>query len=330
MPGFLQHPLVAGSTTWFWQLLTVLGVLLVVLLIAAGLIWYERRLLGLVQDRLGPNRVGPAGLLQVLADTFKILFKEDWVPPFADRPLFVIAPPIVLVTALLSFMVIPVAQGVVVADLNIGLLFFLAMSSLAVYSVVLAGWASHSKYSLIGGLRAAAQMVSYEVFMGLSLAGVVVMAGSFDLQDIVKGQDGVWYVVPQFIGFVVFVIAGLAETRRIPFDLVEAESELVAGYHTEYSGMKFGLFMVGEYVAITLISALIATLFFGGWLGPWLPGWLWFLIKTVIFISCFIVARATFPRPRYDQLMALGWKAMLPLSLVNLLVTGAIVVARFQ
>ena len=330
MPGFLQHPLVASSATWFWQLLTVLGVLLVVLLIAAGLIWYERRLLGLVQDRLGPNRVGPAGLLQVLADTFKILFKEDWVPPFADRPLFVIAPPIVLVTALLSFMVIPVTQGVVVADLNIGLLFFLAMSSLAVYSVVLAGWASHSKYSLIGGLRAAAQMVSYEVFMGLSLAGVVVLAGSFDLQDIVKGQDGVWYVVPQFVGFVVFVIAGLAETRRIPFDLVEAESELVAGYHTEYSGMKFGLFMVGEYVAITLISALIATLFFGGWLGPWLPGWLWFLIKTVIFISCFIVARATFPRPRYDQLMALGWKAMLPLSLVNLLVTGAIVVARYQ
>ena len=330
MPGLFEHPLVASSATWFWQLLTVLGVLLVVLLIAAGLIWYERRLLGLVQDRLGPNRVGPAGLLQVLADTFKILFKEDWVPPFADRPLFVIAPPIVLVTALLSFMVIPVTQGVVVADLNIGLLFFLAMSSLAVYSVVLAGWASHSKYSLIGGLRAAAQMVSYEVFMGLSLAGVVIMAGSFNLQDIVKGQDGVWYVIPQFIGFVVFVIAGLAETRRIPFDLVEAESELVAGYHTEYSGMKFGLFMVGEYVAITLISALIATLFFGGWLGPWLPGWLWFLIKTLIFISCFIVARATFPRPRYDQLMALGWKAMLPLSLVNLLVTGAIVVARFQ
>ena len=328
MPGLFEHPLVASSATWFWQLLTVLGVLLVVLLIAAGLIWYERRLLGLVQDRLGPNRVGPAGLLQVLADTFKILFKEDWVPPFADRPLFVIAPPIVLVTALLSFMVIPVTQGVVVADLNIGLLFFLAMSSLAVYSVVLAGWASHSKYSLIGGLRAAAQMVSYEVFMGLSLAGVVIMAGSFNLQDIVKGQDGVWYVIPQFIGFVVFVIAGLAETRRIPFDLVEAESELVAGYHTEYSGMKFGLFMVGEYVAITLISALIATLFFGGWLGPWLPGWLWFLIKTLIFISCFIVARATFPRPRYDQLMALGWKAMLPLSLVNLLVTGAIVVAH--
>ncbi len=315
---------------WYWSLLTVLGVLIVVMTVAAGLIWYERRLLGLVQDRLGPNRVGPAGLLQVLADTFKILFKEDWVPPFADRAVFIVAPSIVLITALMSFMVVPVYQGVVVADINIGLLFILAMSSLAVYSVVLAGWSSHSKYSLIGGLRAAAQMVSYEVFMGLSLVGVVIMAGSFNLQDIVEGQQGVWYVIPQFVGFVVFVVAALAETRRIPFDLVEAESELVAGYHTEYSGMKFGLFMVGEYVAITLISALITALFFGGWLGPWLPGWLWFLIKTFIFISCFIIARATFPRPRYDQLMALGWKAMLPLSLVNLLVTGAVVVARFQ
>ena len=320
----------AGVPAWIGQLLTVLGVLLVVLTIAAGLIWYERRLLSLVQDRYGPNRVGPAGLLQVLADTFKILFKEDWVPPFADKRVFVIAPPIVLVTALLSFIVVPAASGIVVADFNIGLLFVLAMSSLAVYSVVLAGWSSHSKYSLVGGLRAAAQMVSYEVFMGLSLVGVVLLAGSFSLVDIVESQRGLWNVVPQFIGFVVFLVAGFAETRRIPFDLVEAESELVAGYHTEYSGMKFGLFMVGEYVAVTLISALITTLFFGGWLGPWLPGLLWFLIKTGIFISFFIVVRGTLPRPRYDQLMALGWKVMLPLSLINVLVTGAIVVARYH
>ncbi len=327
-PAVLTTATASGVPAWVGQLLTVLGVLLVVMLIAAGLIWYERRLLSLFQDRYGPNRVGPAGLLQVLADTFKILFKEDWVPPFADRRVFVVAPSIVLVTALLSFMVVPVAAGIVVVDVNIGLLFFLGMSSLAVYSVVLAGWSSHSKYSLVGGLRAAAQMVSYEVFMGLSLVGVVIMAGSFNLQAIVEGQRGLWYVVPQFIGFVVFVIAGLAETRRIPFDLVEAESELVAGYHTEYSGMKFGLFLVGEYVAITLISALIATLFFGGWLGPWLPAIVWFLLKTAIFITFFILTRATFPRPRYDQLMELGWKAMLPLSLVNLLVTGAIVVAH--
>jgi NADH-quinone oxidoreductase subunit H len=313
---------------WYWQLLIVLGVLIAVLTIAAGLIWYERRLLSLVQDRYGPNRVGPAGLLQVLADTFKILFKEDWVPPFADRRVFVVAPSLVLVTALLSFMVVPVAEGWVVVDLDIGLLFVLAMSSLAVYSVVLAGWSSRSKYSLVGGLRAAAQMVSYEVFMGLSLVGVITLAGSFDLSDIVRAQEGLWYVVPQFVGFVVFLVAGLAELRRIPFDLVEAESELVAGYHTEYSGMKFGLFMVGEYVAVTLVSALIVTLFFGGWLGPWLPGVVWFLIKTLVFITLFIVIRGTFPRPRYDQLMALGWKVMLPLSLLNLLITGAIVVAR--
>lgn len=313
---------------WYWQLLIVLGVLIAVLTIAAGLIWYERRLLSLVQDRYGPNRVGPAGLLQVLADTFKILFKEDWVPPFADRRVFVVAPSLVLVTALLSFMVVPVAEGWVVVDLDIGLLFVLAMSSLAVYSVVLAGWSSRSKYSLVGGLRAAAQMVSYEVFMGLSLVGVITLAGSFDLSDIVRAQEGLWYVVPQFVGFVVFLVAGLAELRRIPFDLVEAESELVAGYHTEYSGMKFGLFMVGEYVAVTLVSALIVTLFFGGWLGPWLPGVVWFLIKTLAFITLFIVIRGTFPRPRYDQLMALGWKVMLPLSLLNLLITGAIVVAR--
>ena len=313
---------------WYWQLLVVLGVLVAVLSIAAGLIWYERRLLGLLQDRYGPNRVGPAGLLQVLADTLKILFKEDWVPPFADRRVFVVAPSLVLVTALLSFMVVPVADGWVVADLDVGLLFVLAMSSLAVYSVVLAGWSSRSKYSLVGGLRAAAQMVSYEVFMGLSLIGVVALAGSFRLSEIVAAQEHMWFVVPQAVGFVVFLVAGFAETRRIPFDLVEAESELVAGYHTEYSGMKFGLFLVGEYVAIILISSLITTLFFGGWLGPWLPGVVWFLVKTMAFITLFIVVRGTLPRLRYDQLMALGWKTMLPLSLINLLVTGAVVVAR--
>ena len=313
---------------WYWQLLVVLGVLVAVLSIAAGLIWYERRLLGLLQDRYGPNRVVPAGLLQVLADTLKILFKEDWVPPFADRRVFVVAPSLVLVTALLSFMVVPVADGWVVADLDVGLLFVLAMSSLAVYSVVLAGWSSRSKYSLVGGLRAAAQMVSYEVFMGLSLIGVVALAGSFRLSEIVAAQEHMWFVVPQAVGFVVFLVAGFAETRRIPFDLVEAESELVAGYHTEYSGMKFGLFLVGEYVAIILISALITTLFFGGWLGPWLPGVVWFLVKTMAFITLFIVVRGTLPRLRYDQLMALGWKTMLPLSLINLLVTGAVVVAR--
>ena len=222
---------------------------------------------------------------------------------------------------------LPIAPGIVVADLNIGLLFILAMSSLGVYSVVLAGWSSDNKYSLIGAFRAAAQMLSYEVFMGLSLMGVVLLAGSFDLVQIVEAQRHIWFIIPQFLGFVLFMIAGVAETRRLPFDLPEAESEIVAGFHSEYSGMKFGMFFVGEYLGVTLISALIAVLFFGGWLGPVLPPVLWFLLKTFFFICFFILLRASLPRPRFDQLMNWGWKAMLPLSLVNLLVTGAIVIA---
>jgi NADH-quinone oxidoreductase subunit H len=311
-----------------WSLLNILGVLFVVLNVAAGLIWLERRLLALWQDRYGPNRVGPFGLFQVLADMIKIFTKEDWIPPFADRPVFVLAPAIVVATVLMSFAVVPIAPGIGVVNLNIGLLFFLAMSSLGVYSVVLAGWASNNKYALLGGLRASAQMVSYEVFMGLSLMGVVLLAGSFNLRDIVEAQRGLWFCIPQLLGLVVFLSAGVAETHRLPFDLPEAESELVAGYHSEYSGMKFGMFFVGEYLGITLISALIVTLFFGGWLGPILPPVVWFALKTLGFICFFILLRAALPRPRYDQLMAYGWKLMLPLALLNLVVTGAVVLAR--
>jgi NADH-quinone oxidoreductase subunit H len=280
------------------------------------------------QDRYGPNRVGPFGLGQVVADSLKLFTKEDWVPPFADKPVFILAPAIVVATALLSFAVIPFAPGFVVADLNIGILYLLALSSLGVYSVVLAGWASNNKYSLLGGIRASAQMLSYEVFLGLSLLGVVVLAGSFRITDIVEAQRGMWFVVPQFLGFVLFLIAGVAETRRLPFDLAEAENELIAGFHSEYSGMKFGMFFVGEYIGVTLISATIALLYFGGWLGPWLPGPLWFAAKTMFFICIFILFRAALPRPRFDQLMSWGWKVMLPLALVNLLVTGAVVLAR--
>jgi NADH-quinone oxidoreductase subunit H len=297
----------------------------VALTIAAGLIWVERRLLALWQDRYGPNRVGPFGLLQVMADMIKIFFKEDWIPPFADKAVFVLAPTIVLVTVLMSFAVLPIAPGIVVCNLNVGLLFVLAMSSLGVYSVVLAGWSSDNKYSLLGGLRATAQMLAYEVFMGLSLMGVVLLAGSFNLTEIVEAQRKMWFVVPQFLGFVLFLIAGVAETRRLPFDLPEAESELIAGYHSEYSGMKFGMFFVGEYLGVTLISALISVLFFGGWLGPVLPPVAWLLIKIFFFIGFFILLRAALPRPRFDQLMSWGWKLMLPLALLNLLVTGAIV-----
>jgi NADH-quinone oxidoreductase subunit H len=303
-------------------------VLFIVLNLAAGLVWVERRLLALWQDRYGPNRVGPSGLLQPLADSVKLFTKEDWIPPFADKPVFVLAPAIIVATALLSFAVIPLAPGFVVADLNIGLLFFLAMSSLGVYSVVLAGWASNNKYSLLGGIRASAQMLSYEVFMGLSLLGVVVLAGSFRLTDIVEAQRGMWFVVPQFLGFVLFVIAGVAEARRLPFDLAEAESELIAGFHSEYSGMKFGMFFVGEYIGVTLISAVISLLYFGGWLGPVLPPGVWLAIKTLVFVCLFILLRAALPRPRFDQLMLWGWKYLLPLALINLLATGAVVLMK--
>jgi NADH-quinone oxidoreductase subunit H len=310
-------------------LLSVFGILTALLLTAAVLTWVERRLLGVWQDRYGPNRVGFAGTLQIVADMIKILFKQDWVPPFAQRRIFVVAPAIVMVAVFLAFAVVPVTPSIGIApDLNIGLLFFLAMSSLSVYSVILAGWASNSKYSLLGGMRAAAQMLSYEVFMGLSLIGVIALAGSFSLTEIVAAQRGLWYIVPQFFGFVVFLIAGIAETHRLPFDLPEGENELGAGFHTEYSGMKFGMFFVGEYAGIVLVSAMIATLFFGGWQGPWLPPLAWFLVKTLAFVAFFVLLRAALPRLRYDQLMAYGWKVMLPLTLVNLLVTGAIVVAR--
>jgi NADH-quinone oxidoreductase subunit H len=309
------------------QLAVVFLVLFMALTTAAGLIWLERRLLALWQDRYGPNRVGPFGLLQVLADMIKVLTKEDWIPPFADKAVFVIAPALILITMLMSFAVISFAPGIEVSDLNIGLLFFFAMSSLGVYSVALAGWSSGNKYSLLGGLRGAAQMLSYEIFMGLSLMGVVMYTGSFSLREIVESQRGLWFCIPQFPGLVIFFIAGVAETHRLPFDLPEAESELVAGYHSEYSGMKFGMFFVGEYLGVTLISALVTTLFFGGWLGPVLPPIVWFFLKTFVFICGFILLRASLPRPRYDQLMSFGWKLMLPLSLLNLVVTAGILLA---
>ena len=304
-----------------------IGVLVALLTVAAGLVWGERRLLGLWQDRYGPNRAGPFGVLQVLADVFKMLFKEDWIPPFADKPVFVIAPAIIVVTVLFSFAVIPFSPGIEIADLNIGLLFVLGMSSCGVYSIALGGWASNNKYAVLGGLRAAAQMLGYEVYMGLALMGVVILAGSFSLRDIVHAQQNLWFCVPQFPGFLLFLVAGFAEARRIPFDIPEAETELVAGFHTEYSGMKFGLFFVGEYLGVILISAMITTLFFGGWNGPILPPIVWFVLKTAVFILFFILARATFPRLRYDQLMAFGWKVMLPAALLNLVITGGIVLA---
>jgi NADH-quinone oxidoreductase subunit H len=311
------------------EIFIIAGVLLIALNIAAGLIYIERRLLALFQDRYGPNRVGPLGLLQVIADVIKIFFKEDWIPPFADKAVFVIAPGILVATILLTFAVIPFTPEFLVLDSNIGLLFFLGNSSLGVYSIVLGGWASNNKYSLLGSIRASAQMLTYEVFMGLSLVGVIMTADSFNLREIVEAQRGGWFIIPQFVGFLIFFIAGLAETHRTPFDIPEAEGELVAGYHSEYSGMKFGMFFVGEYLGVTLISVLITTLFFGGWLGPaFLPPIFWFFMKTGFFIFLFILVRAALPRPRYDQLMEVGWKILLPLVLINILITGAVLLLK--
>ena len=307
--------------------LNIASILVVVIVFAAMLIWVERRLLGFWQDRLGPNRVGPFGLLQVVADMIKIFTKEDWIPPFADRFGFVLAPTIIMIVILLSFSVVPFAPGVGIVDSNIGVLFVLAMASLGAYSVMLGGLSSDNKYALLGSLRAAAQMVSYEVFMGISLLGVVALTGSFDLREIVLAQEGGWFVVPQFIGFVIFLIAGVAESHRLPFDIPESEQEICAGYHTEYSGMKFGMFFVGEYLGLVLISSLITVLFFGGWQGPLLPPLAWFFIKASCFIAFFILLRAAIPRPRYDQLMSYGWLFLLPLSLLNLLITGVVILS---
>ena len=309
--------------------LTIGLILGTVIVVAAMLIWFERRLLSFWQERLGPNRVGPFGLLQVVADMIKIFTKEDWVPPFADRVSFVIAPAIIMTVILLSFAVIPFAPNIGIIESNIGVLFILAMASLGAYSVMLGGLSSDNKYALLGSLRAAAQMVSYEVFMGISLLGVVALSGSFNLRTIVQAQEGMWFVVPQFVGFVIFLIAGVAESHRLPFDIPEAEQEICAGYHTEYSGMKFGMFFVGEYLGLVLVSSLITVLFFGGWMGPgFLPPVVWFALKSGVFIAFFILLRAAIPRPRYDQLMSYGWLFLLPLSLINLLVTGAVILSK--
>ncbi len=310
---------------WSHTALTIGVMLGGVLTLAGMLIWVERRLLGIWQERYGPNRVGPGGVLQSLADMIKIFTKEDWIPPFADKAVFVLTPAIVVITALMSFAVVPIAPSFVIADLNMGVMFFLAMSSLAAYSVIIGGWASNSKFAFLGSLRAIAQLLSYEVSMGLSLMGAVLLAGSFNLSDIVEAQRHQWFVVPQFLGFLGFFMAGLAEAHRTPFDMPEAEAELVAGYHSEYSGMKFGMFFVGEYLSVILLSAMTVILFFGGWHGPWLPPVVWFALKMAFFIVLIILIRATWPRFRFDQLLSFGWKVVMPLALINLLVTGGVV-----
>lgn len=326
----------AWATDWpvAYSVLQAVMILLIVVLCAALLSFVERRLLALWQDRYGPNRVGPNGSLQIVADMLKIMFKEDWTPKFADKLAFRMAPAVAMATAVLSFMVIPVSPYLGAADLNIGLLFFMAMAGIAVYAVLLGGWASNNKYALLGALRSSAQTISYEVFLGISLMGVVAIAGSFSLRDIVESQRDLWNIVPQFIGFMVFVVAGVAVTHRHPFDQPEAEQELSEGYHVEYGGMKWGMFFVAEYVNVIVISALIVTLFFGGWLAPFnldipfIPAAFWFVLKTAFFVMMFVLVRGSLMRPRYDQVMNFGWKVCLPLALVNVLVTGAVILLK--
>ncbi len=301
----------------------------------AYMTWFERRVISRLQVRIGPNRVGPAGLLQPLADAIKLFFKEDIRPATADRLLHPIAPAITLFAALAAFAVMPLGPTVRVggldiplqiADLPIGLLYLLGASSLGVYGIVLAGWSSGSKYSLLGGLRGAAQVVSYELILVLSLVGVVIVSGSLSLGQIVEGQArSVPYILFQPLGFLLFVIAAVAETNRAPFDLPEAETELVAGYHTEYSGMRFAMFFIAEYVAMITVSALAATLFLGGWWAPILPGPHWLFVKMLCFLFLFVWLRATLPRLRYDQLMRLSWVVLLPLGLLNVAVTAIVV-----
>jgi NADH-quinone oxidoreductase subunit H len=306
-------------------------VLIVLLTLAANLVLAERRILARMQDRQGPNRVGPFGLLQPVADLIKMLTKEDLRPAGADRWLFLLAPGMAAIPAILSFAVVPFGKPVEVfgrpvplqiADLNVGVLFFLALSSIAVYGIALGGWASNSKYAILGAIRGLAQLISYELSMGLSLVPVVMLAQSFSMHDIVNAQASAPFILYQPLAFIIFIISIAAECRRIPFDLPEAESELVAGFHTEYSGLRFGLFFVGEYINIIVLGGVATTFFLGGWRGPFLPPVLWFLLKTLSFAFIFIWIRATLPRLRYDQLMHLGWKYLTPLALINILVTG--------
>jgi len=314
-----------------------LGVFMFFLVGVAYVTWMERKVLGHMQLRYGPLNVGWFGLLQPIADGVKVLFKEEITVESANKFLYFIAPIIVLICTFFVYAVIPFGESIkifgrtvdlVVADINVGLLFVLAVGSMNVYGIVLAGWSSNNKYSLLGGLRSSAQMISYEITMGLSLVGVLMLAGSFSLLDIVRAQEKMWFVVLQPLGFIVFLISSYAEANRCPFDLPEAESELVAGFHTEYSGFKFASFYLSEYGHMIVVSSMITTLFFGGWYGPFLShilGPLWFFLKTVFFLFLFIWVRATFPRFRYDQLMKFGWKVLLPLALANILVTGIVI-----
>lgn len=317
-----------------FTIIKILIIVTVLLLAVAYMTYAERKVIGAMQVRLGPMHTGPYGLLQPIADAVKLIAKEDLTPDMVDRPVFIIAPLLTMVPALAGFAVIPFADNFTIfgmeiqpyiTDLNIGLLYVLAISSVGAYGVIMSGWASNSKYALLGSLRSSAQVVSYETAMGLSLVPVVLLAGSLSLRDITLAQAGMWFVVPQIVGFFIYILAAVAETNRAPFDLAEAETEIVAGFHVEYSSMKFALFFLGEYANMYLVSCLAVVMFLGGWNGPLLPPLVWFVIKVLFIMFIFLWLRATLPRLRFDQLMGLGWKVLIPLALANLMVTAIVV-----
>ena len=318
---------------WLLVVIKSAFVLFVVVTTFAYAMLFERKIMAWMQLRPGPNRVGPWGLLQPAADAAKMLFKEDLTPATADPLIYRLAPWLSLVTAMGAFAVIPFSESSAglwaIGDVNAGILFIFALTSLGVYGISLAGWSSGSKYPLLGSIRSTAQMISYELSMTLSIVGVLILAGTTSLAGIVHAQNKLWFVIPQFVGFIIYIITAVAETNRAPFDLVEAESELVGGFHTEYSGLRFGLFFIAEYLNMITVACIATLLFFGGWEAPFgltiVPGIVWFLLKAGFFIFIYIWLRTTLPRLRYDRLMAFGWKVLLPVATLNLMVTAAIV-----
>ena len=339
----LWNALPHGLQVLVWTLVKIVAIVAPLMLVVAYFTYAERKLIGYMQVRVGPNRVGPKGWLQPIADAMKLMFKEVVVPSGANRALFLLAPMLTIATALAAWAVFPFSPELVLADVDAGLLYILALSSLGVYGIIIAGWASNSKYAFLGAMRSAAQMVAYEIAMGFALVGVLVAAGSLNLGQIVAAQQGGllhWYWLPLLPLFMVYFIAGVAETNRAPFDVAEGESEIVAGFHIEYSGTAFALFFLGEYANMVLISALTVLLFWGGWLNPfegwpllgpvtaWVPGFVWLCLKTAVFMFMFLWFRATFPRYRYDQIMRLGWKVFIPITIVWIVVVAVAVVYR--
>lgn len=326
---FLDKPLTWGHAGWI--VLMAIAVLAVVIVFVTYAIYFERKVIGWMQFRKGPNRTGPLGLLQTVADVSKLLLKEDTIPGKADRALFKLAPALAFIPAFLVLAAIPYSQGLQFADLNVGFLYYVALSGITTIAIIIAGWSSNNKYALLGGMRSAAQMISYEIPLVISVVGVVMLAGSLNLNDIVAAQSGYfwkWNFLPQIVGFAVFVVAAISELNRTPFDLPEAESELVAGYHVEYSGFRFAFFMLSEYVYVYAIAALTTLLFLGGWHPPipqldFIPGIIWFILKFAFIVFCLFWIRSTFPRLRVDQLMGFAWKVLLPLSILNIFITAA-------